>query len=546
MHDNNTETTIVSFFSGYGGLEMGISAALGGNTSVLAYVERDAFPVANMVAKMEQGLMDAAPVFTDVTRFPYRAFRGLVDIACGGVPCQPHSHAGKRKGGSDERFLFDDFCDGMAEMRPGIILIENVQGLLTSKMPDGTLCIRHVLNKLESIGYCVESHTGKPLIGIFSASEVGAPHQRKRVFILAYDMRRAKPEFSWGGEPGRKCAPESRDSLRAGTSGGDSGRSEAEGNKGESASVLPEDVAHHHHQGLQGVRERGGQTGWEVEDGYLGGDSQVWPSRPGERQYAWEPPRVVGQSSNEGQSFRGCGEVGGQGEPQPELKRPDSQQDDAEREIKSEVGRVLDRPADGLDFPRGTGLSDSELEEIYGWMVKGTNRTDELRLCGNGVVSQTAEKAWRVLYEELCSGKSGNHQIQGNESEREKETDESRYNGSLFGPGVIDGRICPPQERNQNGQQNRESGDNRPGESRAGTPSSLSSAESLRVVRGSIHAAQDKAQEGEGVLPGVQQQSAGEVGVENQEKEIDKPSGFSLPNCSGDLPGQMSLFEEIK
>ena len=152
MHNNNTETTIVSFFSGYGGLEKGISAALSRNTRVLAYVERDSFPVANLVAKMEQGLMDAAPIFTDVTKFPYREFRGLVDIACGGVPCQPHSNAGKREGGADERFLFNDFISGMSEMRPGIIFIENVQGLLSSKMPDGTLCIRYILNQLENIG----------------------------------------------------------------------------------------------------------------------------------------------------------------------------------------------------------------------------------------------------------------------------------------------------------------------------------------------------------------------------------------------------------
>lgn len=54
-----------------------------------------------------------------------------------------------------------------------------------------------------------------------------------------------------------------------------------------------------------------------------------------------------------------------------------------------------------MDFPRCTGLSDTELEEIYGWMERGTNRTDELRACGNGVVPATAERAFRVLYAEL-------------------------------------------------------------------------------------------------------------------------------------------------
>jgi hypothetical protein len=48
-----------------------------------------------------------------------------------------------------------------------------------------------------------------------------------------------------------------------------------------------------------------------------------------------------------------------------------------------------------------SGLDNTELAEIYSWMEKGTNRTDELRLCGNGVVPQTAEKAFRTLYAEL-------------------------------------------------------------------------------------------------------------------------------------------------
>ena len=64
-------------------------------------------------------------------------------------------------------------------MRPRCILIENVEGLLTSQMPDGTLCIRWTLERLERMGYRTAS-------GIFSAEECGAPHIRKRVWILAY------------------------------------------------------------------------------------------------------------------------------------------------------------------------------------------------------------------------------------------------------------------------------------------------------------------------------------------------------------------------
>jgi len=65
------------------------------------------------------------------------------------------------------------------------------------------------------------------------------------------------------------------------------------------------------------------------------------------------------------------------------------------------LGRNADGITPGLDLPRHTGLSDTELAEIYSWMGKGTNRTDELRMCGNGVVPQTAERAFTVLAEEL-------------------------------------------------------------------------------------------------------------------------------------------------
>ena len=408
MHGDNSKTTIVSFFSGYGGLEKGISAALGGNTRVLAYVEREAFAVANLVAKMEQGLMDAAPVFTNVVKFPYREFRGLVDIACGGVPCQPHSHAGKREGGADERFLFNDFIAGMSEMRPGIIFIENVQGLLTSKMPDGTLCIRYVLNQLEDIGYCVEKSTGEPLLGIFSAAEVGAPHQRKRVFILAHLQQpglqgHAGDVHGAGREPRGQAGPVAEGGVPVGENmvnadGGD-----------------------------------GGEQSWPkfgpIQKGY---GKMLWPARPGQPQYRWEPPRVVNSASrriNRRQKGVGEGKPTGSSEGimahpvQQRMQRGTSQPggDDGGRqdgeaplsgggrqnrgaddgEIKSPLGRVLDGPANGLDLPGCASLSDTELAEIREWMIKGTNRTDELRMCGNGVVPATAEKAFQVLYVEL-------------------------------------------------------------------------------------------------------------------------------------------------
>jgi len=168
--------THLSLCSGYEGIGLGLRRVLP-NLREIAYVEREGFPVANLVAKMEAGELDAAPVFTDVKTFPYRKFRGLVDILSGGFPCQPFSAAGKRQATEDPRHLFPYIADGIRECQPRIVFLENVQGILSCKTGDGEPVLQYVLRELEGMGY-------RATAGIFSAEEVGAPHQRKRVFIL--------------------------------------------------------------------------------------------------------------------------------------------------------------------------------------------------------------------------------------------------------------------------------------------------------------------------------------------------------------------------
>jgi hypothetical protein len=65
------------------------------------------------------------------------------------------------------------------------------------------------------------------------------------------------------------------------------------------------------------------------------------------------------------------------------------------------MGLLLDGSSSGLGGPNVSGLNDQELAEIRQWMVAATNRTDSLRLLGNGVVPATAERAFRVLVSEL-------------------------------------------------------------------------------------------------------------------------------------------------
>ena len=162
--------TVISFCSGYGGIERGLDLA-GVEHRVIAYVEIEAFAIANLVNKMESGQLPPAPIYTDIKTFPSEIFRGKVSILTGGYPCQPFSAAGKRLGADDPRHLWPHIRRHIEAIRPAKCFFENVEGHIS-------LGLREVISDLEEDCYSVAW-------GIFSAREVGAPHQRKRVYILA-------------------------------------------------------------------------------------------------------------------------------------------------------------------------------------------------------------------------------------------------------------------------------------------------------------------------------------------------------------------------
>ena len=162
--------TVLSLCSGYGGIERGLELA-GVEHRVLAHVEIEAFAIANLVAKMENGQLPPAPIWSNLKTLPVEPFRNRVEILTSGYPCQPFSAAGKRAGKEDPRHLWPYIVDIIRAVRPIRCFFENVEGHIS-------LGLREVIADLESLGYSTAW-------GIFSAREVGAPHQRKRVYILA-------------------------------------------------------------------------------------------------------------------------------------------------------------------------------------------------------------------------------------------------------------------------------------------------------------------------------------------------------------------------
>lgn len=172
--DLRSRHDIISLCSGIGGLDLGIKLAIPLARTV-CYVEREVFCCAHLVQKMEEGILDEAPVWTDVKTFDGKPWHGLVDGIHGGYPCQPFSVAGKRKGTEDPRHLWPDIARIVREVQPGWCFFENVRGHLR-------LGFEQVRDDLREMGYTVRA-------GLFSAAEVGASHKRERLFILAHSSK---------------------------------------------------------------------------------------------------------------------------------------------------------------------------------------------------------------------------------------------------------------------------------------------------------------------------------------------------------------------
>ncbi|MBL4544179.1 MAG: DNA cytosine methyltransferase [Rhodobacteraceae bacterium] len=160
----------LSLCSGAGGLDLGLTIAIPGYRAV-GHVERETFAAAILVARMEDASMDQAVVWDDVGTFDGRPWRGAVDIVTAGYPCQPFSVAGRRRGADDPRHLWPHVARIIGEVEPAFVFLENVAHHLRLGFPE-------VASGLVGMGYRLAA-------GLFTAAEVGAPHKRERLFILA-------------------------------------------------------------------------------------------------------------------------------------------------------------------------------------------------------------------------------------------------------------------------------------------------------------------------------------------------------------------------
>jgi len=406
----------LSLCSGIGGLDRGLHRAIP-TYRTIAYVENNPFCQDVLLSRMASGQLDPAPLWGDCTRFEASPWRGLVDVVHGGYPCQPFSVAGQRAGINDPRHLWPHIARIVSECEPEYCFFENVAGHLS-------LGFDVVARDLEALGYRVAA-------GLFTATEVGAPHRRQRLYLLAQRHPRHRV-----ADP--RCGRDDADESRRETGPG-----------GTAVSLLggsSPDVAHG--QGLLGRLQlrprRPFQAG--VESG--GGSENVGDSVSLGRD-EWPDEAISERVGRRGPPPpRGCRPMGHPDE-SPENARPTpSGPWDSTGESSLNMGHPHPTRREGWGAPEpqgpdqwATGASGSPVEPDdwppgpheharwaqilaqypdrapalhgklnptfvewlmgfpIGWTDLGpqTKRVDRLKALGNAVVPQTAALAWQYL-----------------------------------------------------------------------------------------------------------------------------------------------------
>jgi site-specific DNA-cytosine methylase len=181
-----------ALFAGYGGLDLAVEEVLGARTAWVADVDPGASAI------LARRFPDA-PNLGDVTTVDWHA-AGRVDVITGGTPCQDVSHAGKRAGmrPGTRSGLWAAMADAIEIIRPRFVVWENVRGALSARADSA----------VEPCPFCVGDDPGVTLRALgrvlgdlaelgddaawtsLRAADVGAPHGRYRVFVLAWDTHR--------------------------------------------------------------------------------------------------------------------------------------------------------------------------------------------------------------------------------------------------------------------------------------------------------------------------------------------------------------------
>ena len=334
---------LLSLCTGTGALDMAVGAFYGADVVGVAETDPGACKLLELRAP-------EIPNLGDLTQLDWATVPEC-DILTAGFPCQPVSHAGKRKGMADERWIWESIAEGLRQLRPAVAVFENVRGLLTA---NGGHAFARVLHDIHSVGIY------ECRWGAVRAADAGASHRRERIFILCV----AADTAEFGHQ--RSRTPRRRGD--GSTNGGDTAVADATG--------AERRTAEH-----------------ETVGAAIGSAAEL-----GERHSEAAADADGSGLEGHGGSEKNCAE---RRQSSPESYSPSCDwgpYDGAVRRWESVLGRCAPDPTDER------GLNPWFVEWMMGFETgfvcsAGLSRTNELRLLGNSVVAQQALLALELLHE---------------------------------------------------------------------------------------------------------------------------------------------------
>jgi len=185
MKNDRRQFHVMDLFTGIGG---GILGHLLCGHRIVCAVELDPYCRSVLIQRQNDGCLPLFPIWDDIRTFGGRRWRGVVNVVSGGFPCQNISPAGDRTGITGEKSsLWFEMLRVVREVRPRYVFVENSAQLVRNGLDV-------VLGGLDESGYDAEWC-------VLGADDVGAPHYRKRCWILAY--ANGRPAFSVRGGVGK-------------------------------------------------------------------------------------------------------------------------------------------------------------------------------------------------------------------------------------------------------------------------------------------------------------------------------------------------------
>ena len=351
---------IGSLCTGYGGLDMAVEAFFNAETIWTCEFDKYASQVIEKrINKPNHGDLKK----TDWTKVE------PIDILTAGYPCQPFSHAGSRKGADDERHLWPYIKEIIGILRPQFVILENVRGHFG-------LGFREVLGDLAALRYDATWR-------LVRASDVGAPHRRERLFILAYanvERLQRSSRTGYGFEQSNSQHSDT-DGQRRPLVGVGVGEIRHQRQSQSIASELVKEIATNTNSD---ARAKSRRTSRELRTESVGLRTRQDKGQAGQEH------RNSGQtiSDTSGQCLPSIGNVSQLG------RRFTSRRDMHLLQVPS----PLDEGKLNAKFVEYMmGLPD-------GWVTDvGLSRSQQLKILGNGVVPQQAEYALELLWETYVS-----------------------------------------------------------------------------------------------------------------------------------------------